>query len=145
MKYAVMSLLSSNKVSLFNETLLNLIKVMIEQGWNAGNRNPDYGSMLLDNMQFSLDPVQRPYEDLIEAFKRQNNDENLEEYEELVKQVDYMRQRRVMMTPTLMRFSAAQEEQTNRVIREYHSLIQNFVRLSFVTEDFDKGYYFGGF
>jgi hypothetical protein len=140
-----MSLLSSNKVSLFNETLLNLIKVMIEQGWNAGNRNPDYGSMLLDNMQFSLDPVQRPYEDLIEAFKRQNNDENLEEYEELVKQVDYMRQRRVMMTPTLMRFSAAQEEQTNRVIREYHSLIQNFVRLSFVTEDFDKGYYFGGF
>lgn len=138
-------MLSSNKVSLFNETLLNLIKVMIEQGWNAGNRNPDYGSMLLDNMQFSLDPVQRPYEDLIEAFKRQNNDENLEEYEELVKQVDYMRQRRVMMTPTLMRFSAAQEEQTNRVIREYHSLIQNFVRLSFVTEDFDKGYYFGGF
>ena len=60
-----MSLLSSNKVSLFNESLLNLMKVMIDQGWNASNQNPDYGSMLIDNMQFYLDPVKKPYEDLV--------------------------------------------------------------------------------
>jgi RNA-dependent RNA polymerase len=47
-----------------------------------------------------------------------------------------------MITPTLVRFSVAQEEQTNRVIRQYKSFIPNFVRLSFVTEELDKGYYF---
>jgi RNA-dependent RNA polymerase len=49
-----------------------------------------------------------------------------------------------MVTPTLIRFSVAQEEQTNRVIRQYSSCVPNFIRLSFVTEDLDKGFYFGG-
>ena len=49
-----------------------------------------------------------------------------------------------MITPTLIRFTTAQEEQTNRVIRQYKSFIPNFIRLSFMTEDLDKGYYFGG-
>jgi flavin reductase (DIM6/NTAB) family NADH-FMN oxidoreductase RutF len=55
-----------------------------------------------------------------------------------------MRQRRVMVTPTLIRFSVAQEEQTNRVLRQFCNFVPNFIRLSFVTEELDKGFYFGG-
>ena len=68
-------------------------------------------------MQLYLEPGKRPYEDLVQAFVKQNNDENLRDYGESVRQNNFMRQRRVMVTPTLIRFSVAQEEQTNRVIR----------------------------
>ena len=139
-----MSLLSSNKVSMFNDSLLALMKMMIDQGWNNRNETSDYGSFLIDNMQFTLNPSKKPYEDLIQAFSKHNNNDNLTEYQQSSTQINFMRQRRVMITPTLIRFSTAQEEQTNRVIRQYNSFIPNFIRLSFMTEDLDKGYYFGG-
>ena len=95
-------------------------------------------------MQMYLDPVKRPYEDLVQCFSKQNNEENLRDYSDSVKQNNMLRQRRVMVTPTLIRFSVAEEEQTNRVIRQFSSCIPNFIRLSFVLENLDKGFYFGG-
>jgi gamma-glutamyl:cysteine ligase YbdK (ATP-grasp superfamily) len=95
-------------------------------------------------MQLHLDPVKRPYEDLVCAFSKQNHEENVREYGDSIKQLNCMRQRRVMVTPTLIRFSVAQEEQTNRVLRQFCNFVPNFIRLSFVTEELDKGFYFGG-
>jgi hypothetical protein len=77
LRYAVMSLLSNSRVSLFNESLIGLMKVLIDQGWCLKQQTSDYGSVLIDNMQFYLDPVKRPYEDLISLFSKQNNEENL--------------------------------------------------------------------
>lgn len=82
LRYAIMSLLSNSKVSLFNESLLGLMKVLIDQGWSSKQQTSDYGSLLVDNMQFYLDPVQRPYEDLIAVFSKQNNQDNLQDYQE---------------------------------------------------------------
>jgi hypothetical protein len=61
-------------------------------------------------MQLDLDPNKRPYEDLVWVFSKQNHEENVREYGESIKQLNCMRQRRVMVTPTLIRFSVAMEE-----------------------------------
>lgn len=57
---------------------------------------------------------------------------------------DLLRQRKVFITPTLIKYSAGHEEESNRVIRKFKQLLPNFIRLSFVNEDNDKGYYFNG-
>lgn len=42
-----------------------------------------------------------------------------------------------------MRYGRGQEEESNRVIRQFETNLQSFVRLNFVTETNDKGFYFG--
>lgn len=39
-------------------------------------------------------------------------------------------------------FAVTQEDESNRVIREYKEILPNFLRLSFTAEDFGKGFYF---
>jgi hypothetical protein len=53
-----------------------------------------------------------------------------------------MRQRRVLVTPTLFHYTVAREEESNKVLREYKEHHVQFVRLSFVQDDLDKGFYF---
>ena len=55
-----------------------------------------------------------------------------------------LRQRKVFITPTLIKYSVAQEEESNRVIRKFKSFLPNFIRLCCVNENLDKGYYFNG-
>ena len=55
-----------------------------------------------------------------------------------------MRQHRINITPTLFKFTIGEEEESNRVIREYKGKLGNFLRLCFVQDSNDKGYYFAG-
>ena len=53
-----------------------------------------------------------------------------------------MRQRRLLVTPTLHHYYPAQDEEANKVLRQYRD--QNysaFVRVSFVKETLDKDFY----
>ena len=70
------------------------------------------------------------------------NKEYKTEYDAAILLSNFLRQRRIFVTPTLIRFSIGQEEETNRVIRKFRDHLTNFVRVSFVNEDLDKGYYF---
>lgn len=36
------------------------------------------------------------------------------------------------------------EEESNRVLRKYKSILPNFIRLTFTNEKLEKGYYFNG-
>ena len=47
------------------------------------------------------------------------------------------------MTPSLFHFTVAREEESNKVLRQYKDWQTQFIRLSFVTEQLDQGYYFG--
>ena len=58
--------------------------------------------------------------------------------------MNYMRQHRVNITPTLIKFTIGEEEESNRVIRNYKEKLPNFIRLCFMTDTLDRGYYFGG-
>jgi RNA-dependent RNA polymerase len=46
------------------------------------------------------------------------------------------------VTPTLIRYSEAKEEESNRVVRRFKTSLENFIRISFVNEECEKGYYF---
>lgn len=48
------------------------------------------------------------------------------------------------MTPTLLRYSITNEEESNRVLRKYKNFLPNFIRLTFTNEKLEKGYYFNG-
>lgn len=43
-----------------------------------------------------------------------------------------------------MKFTIGEEEESNRVIREFKGKLPNFIRLCFTQDTMDKGYYFGG-
>ena len=45
------------------------------------------------------------------------------------------------MTPTLIRYTIAVEEESNRVLRKFSANLPYFIRLTFVTEEICQGYY----
>lgn len=51
-------------------------------------------------------------------------------------------QRRVLVTPTLYYFTVAKAEEGNKVLRQYRQHLSQFIRLSFVNEECDRGFYF---
>ena len=97
-------------------------------------------------MHEHLDVEKSPDVNLVRKFKQCAQDpEVMQEYEELYCKVDnnFLMQRRVSITPTMILYSRAQEEESNRVIRKFKAFLPNFIRLSFVGDDLTKGYYFG--
>ena len=52
-----------------------------------------------------------------------------------------MRQRRVLITPTLFHYTVAREEESNKVLRQYKDQSSHFIRVSFVSEDLDRSFY----
>ena len=60
MRYAFMALLSQNRVSLFNETLLELMQMVLKSKWSDRERSSNFCAFLLDKMHFRLDPQARP-------------------------------------------------------------------------------------
>ena len=139
-----MALLSENKVTLFNDSIITLMQLLIAKGWSASEETANYGSFLLDKMHLSLDPKKNPFQDLAELFKEQKNKENEEEFTESRTDLNFMRQHRVNITPTLIKFTTGEEEESNRVIRNFKDQLPNFIRLCFLTDTHEKGYYFGG-
>lgn len=50
LRYSLMALLSENKVSLFNDSIITLMEVLITNEWNSEEKTADYGAFLLDKM-----------------------------------------------------------------------------------------------
>ena len=120
------------------------MQLLVAKGWSASEETADYGAFLLDKMHMFLDPKKMPYIDLAQLFTSMKNRENEEEFTETRDSVNYMRQHRVNITPTLILFTVGEEEETNRVVRNYKGHLPNFIRLCFLTDTQEKGYYFGG-
>lgn len=74
-----MALLSEDRVSLFNESLIQLIKFLIEKKWTSSDRTANFGAFIIDKMHFELDPISRPYDDLCLLFQRLRKDKEIEE------------------------------------------------------------------
>lgn len=144
LRYSVMALLSENKITLFNDSIVTLVQLLIAKGWSLTQDTADYGSFLLDKMHLQLDPKKVPYHDLVELFKEQKNKENDDEFEDSRTNLNYLRQHRVNITPTLIKFTPGEEEESNRVIRNFKEQLPNFLRLCFLTDTQEKGYYCGG-
>jgi hypothetical protein len=56
LKYAVMSLLSLNRVTIYNETLVAFVNSLAtDQKWNS-DKYAEYGGYLIDQMAYDLNP-----------------------------------------------------------------------------------------
>lgn len=105
-RYAILALLSEGRVSLFNSTLVPLMRNCVKKGWNGSEDTATFASFLLDKMHFELDPLSRPYDDLREVFARvRANRENDAEFGESQGVANFFRQHRISVTPTLIRYS----------------------------------------
>ena len=69
------------------------------------------------------------------------NKENDLEYRDGQRSLNFLRQYRICVTPSLIRYTHGQEEESNRVIREFRKNLHSFVRLNFVDDRNSKGYY----
>ena len=96
-----------------------------------------------------LDVERNPEVNLIKKFEDCTRDaETNQEYEEIFykkkgKMLNFLMQRRITISPTLILISRAEEEESNRVIRKFKEYLPNFLRLSIVGDDMTKSYYFG--
>ena len=100
---------------------------LIDNGWSLSEATAEYGAFLLDKMHSLLDAEMAPYHNLVEVFKKQKTQESAADFEESRKDSNFMRQNRVTVTPTLIKFSAGEEEESNRVIRNFKSKLPNFI------------------
>jgi len=61
LRYSILSLLSCNRVSIFNETLVPFVnQLALDSKWNS-EKYADYGSYLIDQMSFELNPRARTH------------------------------------------------------------------------------------
>jgi hypothetical protein len=68
LKYAILSLLSLNRVTIYNETLVAFVNSLAtDSKWNS-EKYAEYGGYLIDQMAFTLNP-HKP-QDLTEVFKK---------------------------------------------------------------------------
>lgn len=106
----------------------------------------DYGAFLIDhiNMFKDLNFKDNSVKMIEEEFIRLKQDRQiLDEFKKIQNDKNLIRQRRVLITPTLNLFTVAKEEESNKVIRQFKHHLHQFIRLSFVNEQLEKGYYFG--
>ena len=165
-RLAIMALLSQRKASIYNDSLIMLMELLCSDDWNRGDdldassdsedlvtndKNTTKAAFIIDKMHTTLCCVEYPETNLVKKFKMCADDPQvLQEYDDLITQRqeskkvnNFLIQRRVKVTPTMILYSRAQEEESNLVIRKFKDVLFNFCRLSFVGDDLLKGYYFG--
>ena len=52
LRYAIMALLSEKKVLLFNPSLVKLMEILYEKGWNNSEEKASYAAFMIDKMQY---------------------------------------------------------------------------------------------
>ena len=137
-----MALLSEKKVLMFNPSLTALMDRLLEKGWNNQDQQASFAAFVLDKMHFELDPEARPYQDLAALFQTVRQDRETElEFADGLRSQNFFRQYRICVTPSLVRYTRGQEEESNRVIRQFKTNLHSFIRLNFMDDKNGKGYY----
>lgn len=89
-----------------------------------------------------LDFKKHPEINFIQAFQKYKQTANFTE-EDVNKQddINFMKQRRLMITPTIDYYQVQVEDETCLVLRKFKENLSRFVRVTFVNESFEKGFY----
>ena len=73
--------MTENKVTIFNDSILYLMDNLLQKNWNQTDNAASWASFLIDKMQYELDPVQRPDQDLVQLFLWMCDKQNPNSYE----------------------------------------------------------------
>lgn len=143
--FSVLALLSQDKVNIFSDSLIQFMEYLIAMsGFNNTEKLSHRGANIIDQMITGeiLDFKKQPEINFIQTFQRYKQSTNFTE-EEISKQDDlnFMKQRRLMITPTLDYYQVQVEDETCLVLRKYKDNLSRFVRVTFVNESFEKGFY----
>jgi len=141
-----MALFSSDKVNLFNNTMLELLEYLVTASkHNATELNSEYVAYVIDRMivQEPLDFRKNPELSLLQVFRRFAEDKDIRnDFMQSKTNINSLRQRRLFVTPTLDYYQPCHEDETNLVLRKYMNESYRFVRVSFLNDNLEKGYYF---
>ena len=89
-----------------------------------------------------MDFKREPELNLIAVFQKYKATANItEEENDKYEDCNFMKQRRLMITPTLDYYQVQVEDETCLVLRKYKENASRFVRVTFVNESFEKGFY----
>lgn len=120
--YSILALLSLEKVSLFNDRLLNLMEYLMVSEWNTSEVKADTASYILEHLAQteSFDYKENNDKNICLLFQKLSTNKGLvQEYHQSMSNPNLMRQRRVFVSPTLDIYQFAVEEESNRVLRSY--------------------------
>ena len=144
LRFSVLALLSSNKFNIFNKGLIDFMEMLNNGGWNSNDVTADFGAFIIDHINLfkELDYKDDSSKKIEELFRKLAADDVIiDDFKRVQQANDSIRQRRVLVTPTLFHYTVAREEESNKVIRQFKSHLTQFIRLSFVKEDYDQGFY----
>ncbi|CDW77053.1 rna-directed rna polymerase [Stylonychia lemnae] len=143
--FSMMAMLSNDKVNLFNEKFLEFIEFLQISDYNRTEDQAQLASFLIDKMIIGEKFDYKKQSDInyVTVFQRYREDkENENDFCRSKQSINFLRQRRLFISPTIDYYQPAQEDESNRVIRKYQDYLSRFVRVSFVNEYLEKGFYF---
>jgi len=115
-----MALLSQNKFNIFNQGLIEFMSLINEGGWNNQERVADFGAYIIDHINLfeELDYKDDSSASIMALFTKLKDSEIIrEEFKKIDREENLIRQRRILVTPTLFHFTVAREEESNKVLR----------------------------
>ncbi len=89
-------------------------------GWNKNEMTSDFGAYIIDHINLfkDLDYKDDSSAEIEELFTALKDDRQiLEDFKKSIDSKNLIRQRRVLVTPTLFNFTVAREEEGNKVLR----------------------------
>ena len=124
LRFSILALLSSNKFNIFNKGLIDFMDMLNLGGWNCSDVTADFGAFIIDHINLfkELDYKDDSSKKIIDLFSTLAKDEiMIDDFKRVQQNNDSIRQRRVLVTPTLFHYTVAREEESNKVIRQYKS------------------------
>ena len=144
--FSILAMLSQDKVNIFNGRLQDFIDYLIAMSEaNKSDKNAQRAAQAIDAMCTNeiLDYKSEPDIKFIKIFEKYYADQVAEEAKNGTKSEDlnFMKQRRLTITPTLDYFHPLIEDESCLVLRKFKEHIHRFVRVTFTNEYFERGFY----
>jgi hypothetical protein len=142
--FSILAMLSQDKVNLFNNRLKDFMDYLIAMSdCNKSERNAQRAACAIDTMITNeiLEYKSEPDIKFIKIFEKYYAEQLAEDNDAKFEDINFMKQRRLTITPTLDYYHPMVEDETSLVLRKYKDHINRFVRVSFNNEYFERGFY----
>jgi hypothetical protein len=144
--FSLLAMLSQDKVNLFNNRFQDFIDYLIAfSDCNSSEKKAQRAAQAIDAMVTSeiLDYKSEPNIKFIKIFEKYYAEQLTEEAsnESKIEDINFMKQRRLTITPTVDYYHPLLEDETCLILRKFKDHVHRFVRVTFTNEYFERGFY----